>query len=430
MSRSALTLSGVTRRTPPPARGVSAALRDLCRAVGLGLTATLPATCRAVVQDVDLALARGEIAILLGAVGAGKTSLLELAAGLMRPTAGVVRAEGGRSSLIHPGCGMHTGLSGRDNVMLRALVEGLSASEARARCRSIEEFIEIDEAFARPVREYPEAVLARVSFGMMAFLEARVLIWDDVLERCDPEFRQKCLALVPSLLRQGRSILMATSDPGKVQETSPRAVWLEEGRVRMDGESRDVLDRYLEARVTPAASDPPGVFAGAARFAGLELLDEHGQPAKCYLPGDPITVALELELKRRVERPYFLLSIAGAFGPIAAASMFHDGFRPASIEGLYRIECTFEGLVLAPRQCFTIRFALYASDGATTLHPKRVIGSFVTGGSAATCGFSDERAEGRILGAPPVLASYRWRMPGGIEKAWTATVAMSSGSGR
>jgi hypothetical protein len=168
----------------------------------------------------------------------------------------------------------------------------------------------------------------------------------------------------------------------------------------------------------------PGVFAGASRLAAVELLDEHGKPAICYFPGDPITVAIELELKERVESPYFLLSLAGAFGPIVAASMFHDGCRPAFIEGLYRIECTFAKLFLAPRQPFTIRFALYAADGVTIVHPKRVIASFVTGGSAAACGFFNEGAEGRILGAPPILADYCWKMPGGIEKAWTtATIA-------
>ena len=101
--------------------------------------------------------------------------------------------------------------------------------------------------------------------------------------------------------------------------------------------------------------------------------------------------------------------------------MFHDGYRPPVIDGLYRKECTFEKLVLAPRQRFTVRFALYAADGTTILYPKRVIASFVTGGSAASCGFFQQGAEGRILGAPPVLADNRWRMPGGIERGWTTT---------
>jgi len=68
----------------------------------------------------------------------------------------------------------------------------------------------------------------------------------------------------------------------------------------MDGASRNVLDRYLEARVKPAPNDPPGVFAEASRLAAVELLDEHGKPAMCYFPGDPITVAEELELPSRV----------------------------------------------------------------------------------------------------------------------------------
>jgi ABC-type polysaccharide/polyol phosphate transport system ATPase subunit len=421
MSNAALSLTAITKvvANPHSCHGMSSALKDLLRAAGLVSAAPLPTKGRSVLQGVDLTLRPGEIAILLGAPGCGKTALLKIAAGLMRPTAGVVHVEGRSSSLIYPGCGLHTDLTGRENTLLRALMEGLPSSEARARCDSIAQFAEITDLFDRPVREYSEAILARLAFGIMAFLEARVLIWDDVLDRCDPTFRQKCLALIPSLLGMGKSILMATHDVGKAEEISPRAVWIEEGRVRMDGASGDVLDGYLRPRIEPAPTDPPGVFAGVSRLATVELLDEHGKPATCYFPGAPITVALELELKTRVELPYFLLSIAGEFGPITAASMFHDGFRPASIEGRYRIECTFETLVLAPRQCFTVRFALYARDGTTILHPKRVVASFVTGGSAAACGFFHDKAGGRILGAPPVLVNYRWRMPGGIDKAWT-----------
>src|SRR5262249_55061386 len=158
---------------------------------------------------------------------------------------------------------------------------------------------------------------------------------------------------IPSLLRQGRSMLMATDDLGKVEDISARTVWVEEGRVRMDGASRSVLDAYLAPRVTAAAPDPSGVFPGIARLAGVQLLDECQNPAKRYCPGDAIVVALDIEVRERVERPYVLIGIAGAFGPIVAASMFHDGWRPDAMERLYHIECAFEDLVLAPRQCFT-----------------------------------------------------------------------------
>jgi ABC-type polysaccharide/polyol phosphate transport system ATPase subunit len=370
---------------------------------------------------VNLTLGSGEIAILVGAPGGGKTSVLKIAAGLMRPSSGAVRVEGGSESLIYPKAGWHTSLTGRDNLILRGLSQGLRPAEARRRCDRIASFAEIEALIDRPVQEYSDVMLARLAFGAMAFLDARVLIWDDVLERFDPIFRQKCLALIPSLTREGKAILMATHDMGKAEEISPRAIWIDDGQVRADGETRDVIDRYLEPRVTVGPLDPPDVYAeGVSRLADVRLLDKHGEPVAFFAPGDPIRIAIELQLTRRIELPYFLVSIAGAFGPIAAASMFHDGCRPPFIDGRYRIECVFEKLVLAPRQRFTVRFALYAADATTVVYPKKVIASFVTGGSAAGCGFFHERADGRILGGPPVLADYSWRMPGGIEKGWTS----------
>lgn len=425
MSEPALTLTGITKRlASEPARwGLSSRLTQLAYVAGLSSGARSN-NGRAVIENVDLTLRSGEIALLVGPPGCGKTTLLRIAAGLMRPTAGVVRADGGSESLIDPRCGWHTALTGRENLVLRGLAAGLAVSESRLRCERIASFVEIDGALDRPVRDYSDVTLARLAFGALAFLHARVLLWDDVLERCDPLFRQKCLALIPTLLREGKAILMATHDVGKAEEISARAIWIEDGRVRADGPTRDVLERYLEPGVTVAAPDPSGVSVGVSRLAAVALLDTQGQPATCYFPGDPIRVSIELELTRRVELPYFLVSIAGAFGPIAAASMFHDGWRPRFIDGRYRIECTFKNLVLAPKQRFTVRFALYAADGTTIVHPKQVIASFVTGGSAERCGFFHTLAEGRILGGPPVLADYSWSMPG-IEKAWTSETMTS-----
>src|SRR5262249_45478042 len=146
-----------------------------------------------------------------------------------------VRVEGGSESLIYPKVGWHSSLSGRENLTLRAVAQGLHTSEARRRCDRIANFAEIDGWLDRPVRDYPDVMLARLAFGAMGFLEARVLLWDDVLERHDPEFRQKCLALIPALLRDGKTILMATHDMGKAEEMSPRAIWIDDGRVRIDG---------------------------------------------------------------------------------------------------------------------------------------------------------------------------------------------------
>src|SRR5437899_3736989 len=175
MPNPALVLPGITKRFPkqPERQDISSALKQLAHAAGL-LPEPVPKRGRSVIESVDLTLGSGEIAILVGAPGCGKTSLLKIAAGLMRPTAGVVRVEGGSSSLIYPECGLHTALTGRENIILRALMEGLPISEARARCGRIARFAEIDSLLDRPVREYSDVMLVRLAFGVMAFLESRV----------------------------------------------------------------------------------------------------------------------------------------------------------------------------------------------------------------------------------------------------------------
>ena len=420
MSEPALVLNGISKRLPsgPSRRRLSSTVRRFAHVAGLSSDAASN-TGRTIVDNVHLTVRSGEIAVLVGPPGCGKTSLLRIAAGVLRPTAGGVRVAGGSDSLIDPRYGWHSTLTGRENLVLRGVSTGLSVSESRLRAERLADFVEISDWLDRPVQDYPDATLTRLAFGALAFLGARVLVWDDVLEKRDPLFRQKCLALIPTLLREGKAVLMATHDVGKAKEISPRAIWMEEGRVRADGATHSVLERYLEPRVTVAALDPSWAPAAVSRLASIELLDKEGRAATCYFPGDPIRVAIELELTQRVDLPYFLVSIAGAFGPIVAASMFHDGCRPPFIDGRYRIECTFEKIVLAPKQRFTVRFAVYAADGVTVVHPKQVIASFVTGGSAASCGFFHTLAEGRILGGPPMLTDYNWTMPGGIERAWT-----------
>src|SRR4051794_2991122 len=134
MPEPALVMTGIVKRFPNEreGRGGSSALKQLAYVAGFGFRPE-PKKGRAVIDDVNLTLSAGEIAILVGAPGCGKTSLLKIAAGLMRPSAGAVRVEGRSESLIDPRSGWHTALSAGDNLVLRAVAQGLSMSESRRR---------------------------------------------------------------------------------------------------------------------------------------------------------------------------------------------------------------------------------------------------------------------------------------------------------
>src|SRR5262249_51467412 len=155
----------------------------------------------------------------------------------------------------------------------------------------------------------------------------------------------------------------STSDVGKVEEISPRAAWIQAGRIRMDGPTASVVARYLEPNVSVLPMDRSAPGGASVRLAAVHLLDGRGDPATSYRPGDPIAVVWDLETDDAIELPYLQLGIASDSGPITAANMFVDGHRPRRLAGSARIECRFEAPSLAPRHQFMVRFAMYASDG-------------------------------------------------------------------
>jgi ABC-type polysaccharide/polyol phosphate transport system ATPase subunit/ABC-type polysaccharide/polyol phosphate export permease len=361
-----------------------------------------------------LALEEGEIVVAVGD-HSDRTRFLAIAAGLHASAGSRVEVRGGVSSLLDPRLGFHSSLSGRDNVRLRAHLQGVAAPEVAERLRAVLRFAEVESRAHVPAGRLSAAERTRLGFATMVFLPGGLLVWDDDVLARVPDFRTKCLALVAALLRDGRSILIGTSDVGKVDELSPRAVWIDEEGVRADGPSRLVVAELLAPRVVSGPVDDT-TTTSPCRVVGIHQLDEHGEPAQRYLPGDPIVVALDLQLRQPVERPYLVLGIAGRSGPITAAATFLDGHRPASLDGNTRVECHFEGLVLAPGHTFTVRFAIYADDGWSIVYPKREVAHFVMGGSAADCGFAGAKAENRILSTAPVVSRYSWKFQGAAEE--------------
>jgi ABC-type polysaccharide/polyol phosphate transport system ATPase subunit len=420
-SEAPLVLAGVTTggidSGPSRAGGARAVIADLVKACGLSST---PSSKRGGVRDerraldgVDLTIEHGTSVVAIGA-DAETTALLRVVAGLAAPDAGTVRGHDRAAALVDPLGGWHTALTGRRNVVRRALLTGLPTADARARAEQVLEFAELHSLADVPVSAYTRAQQVRLGFSAIAGLCAPLLVWDDDLLDADPVFRAKCIALVADLRTQqshdGRSTLVATTDMGKAELLGPRTIWLERGQIKRDGPTRDVLLEHCGPHVSLVPVDPPDTTDSTCRLASVALLDAAGRPVESYRPGEPITIAVELELTAAAPQPYFLLSIAGAHGPITEASMFLDGQRPASIEGRYRFECTFEQLVLAPRHRFTVRFAIYAHD-QTVLYRKRVIASFMTAGSAADVGYTHDGAETRILASTPVVTRYSWRLP-------------------
>jgi ABC-2 type transport system ATP-binding protein len=206
-------------------------------------------------RGVSFSIERGEVVGIVGRNGAGKSTLLKVISGILKPTRGRLQVDGRVSPLLELGTGFDLELTGRENVMLNALLLGRSRREVRQRFDSIVEFSELAEFIDVPLRNYSSGMAARLGFAIATAWEPEVLILDEVLTVGDAAFQQKCHVRIREVLASGATVLMV-SHVGKVliQECT-RCLWLAEGRLVGDGPPAEVLADYEPPAPDERAAD-------------------------------------------------------------------------------------------------------------------------------------------------------------------------------
>lgn len=233
-------------------------------------------------DGVSLTVARGETVGLLGRNGAGKSTLLSIIAGVLTPSAGQAEVHGRIGALLELGAGFHPEYSGRDNVLLAASLLGLTARQIEHKLPSIIEFADIGEHLDQPVRTYSTGMFVRLAFAVHTALEPDVLIVDEALAVGDAGFQVKCYRRLRDLKDRGTAILLVTHDIQTVRLFCDRAVWLDHGRVRMEGRPDEVGNAYLEAlyagskSADQASKTAEPLAAASLPEAPVHLGDEHG----------------------------------------------------------------------------------------------------------------------------------------------------------
>ena len=201
---------------------------------------------REVLKDINLTIKNGEAVALIGVNGSGKSTSLKLMTKIIYPTKGEIVTNGKLTSLLELGAGFHPDFSGRENIYFNASIFGLTKKQIDARLEEIIEFSELRDFIDNPVRTYSSGMFMRLAFAVAINVDADILLVDEILSVGDQHFQEKCLNKMKELKAQGKTMVFVTHSLGSARELCDRAVWLNKGRIQLDGDVNEVIDEYLK----------------------------------------------------------------------------------------------------------------------------------------------------------------------------------------
>ncbi len=208
------------------------------------------------VRGVSFTAYRGEAIGLIGPNGSGKSTLLRAVAGLMTPSQGLVWTRG-QASLLGVSAAMMSSMSGDQNIMLGCLAIGMTPAEVAEEYDSICEFADIGEFVHLPMNTYSSGMSARLRFAIAAARAPDILLIDEALATGDAKFRRRSEQRILTLREQAGTVFLVSHGLGIIQGTCTRAIWLENGRIVLDGDADFVVDAY-QSRHDPAGRRATG----------------------------------------------------------------------------------------------------------------------------------------------------------------------------
>ncbi len=201
---------------------------------------------REVLKGINLKIKKGEVVALIGTNGSGKSTLLKLMTKIIYPNKGEIITNGKLTSLLELGAGFHPDFSGRENIYFNASIFGLTKKEIDKRIDQIIEFSELGQYIDNPVRTYSSGMYMRLAFSVAINVDADILLIDEILSVGDEHFQNKCYNKMRDLKDQGKTMVFVTHSMQAVKQLCDRAVWLCDGKIKMDGSTEDVVDEYIK----------------------------------------------------------------------------------------------------------------------------------------------------------------------------------------
>ncbi len=300
-------------------------------------------------RDVSFDVAEGEAVGIIGHNGSGKSTLLKCMAKILTPNQGRIEIHKKMAALLELGAGFHQELSGRDNVFLNASILGMGRKEITTRFDEIVEFSGLGDFIESPVKTYSSGMYVRLAFAVAINVDPELLLIDEILAVGDVTFQKKCMEKFVDFRTQGRTLVLVTHDAYTVREFCDRAIWLDHGVVRRDGDPADIVDEYTETMLGAETTDGAEATRrgdGRIQVTRTELL-VGGIPVDRFRNGDDVTIRLHWEAPEPVAQPVFSVTIASLAGAAVTEPSTRDvGMVPESLVGSGHVDVSFAAVPL------------------------------------------------------------------------------------
>lgn len=196
-------------------------------------------------EDVSFTVKQGETLGLVGRNGAGKSTMLKVISGILKPTEGSVVTHGNVVPMLELGSGFDFDLTGRENIFLNGAILGYSEEFLKEKYEEIVAFSELGEFINTPIRNYSSGMLARLAFSVATMVHPDILIVDEILSVGDAQFQEKSKARMLELMGGGTTVLFVSHNIEQIREMCNRVIWLEHGQMKMLGKADEVCDAYI-----------------------------------------------------------------------------------------------------------------------------------------------------------------------------------------
>jgi ABC-2 type transport system ATP-binding protein len=257
-----------------------------------------------VLRGIDFSILEGEFFGIVGRNGSGKSTLLKCLAGIYRVDEGTIGVAGRLSPFIELGVGFNPDLTARENVIVNAVMMGLTPREARSRFADIIAFAELERFVDLKLKNYSSGMQVRLAFAVMVQSDPDIMLIDEVLAVGDAAFQQKCIDVFYRLRGEGKTIVLVTHEMGLVERFCHRAMMLSDGHIVKTGDPAEVGRAYLTENFKGYTSDEQaGASAATVRIVDAWVTNGAGDRADAVAFGEDMSLHVTLEASTEIQDP-------------------------------------------------------------------------------------------------------------------------------